>query len=141
MTRSHHVVHRIEMRLNELSQLFNSMAPAPFHHKDLDRDAEGFIESRALEFPQASRFHITVHLVEMPPEEPTELVAEAIRNYFTYKADLSRRTVTVLLGEGRTSLLIGVAFLSTCLLVADLLTLLAGGTFLKIRLESVTIGG
>ena len=137
MTRSHHVVHRIEMRLNELSQLFNSMAPTPFHHKDLDRDAEEFIESWALEFSQASRFHITVHLAEMPPE----LVAEAIRNYFTYKADPSRRTVTVLLGEGRTSLLIGVAFLSTCLLVADLLTLLAGGTFLKVRLESVTIGG
>jgi len=141
MTRSHHVVHRIEMRLNELSQLFNSMDPAPFHHKDLDRDAEEFIESWALEFLQASRFHITVHLAEMPPEDPTELAAEAIRYYFTYKADLSRRAVTVLLREGRTSLLIGVAFLSTCLLVADLVTLLAGGTFLKILLESLTIGG
>src|SRR5579859_3662008 len=107
-------VHRIELRLNELSQLFNSMDPTPFHHKDLDRDAEEFIESWALEFPQASHFHITVHLAQMPPEDPTELVAEAIRNYFTYKAEISRRMVKVLLREGRMSLLIGVAFLSTC---------------------------
>jgi hypothetical protein len=141
MTRARTEVHRIELRLNELSQLFNSMDPTPFHHKDLDRDAEEFIESWALEFPKASRFHLTVHLAQMPPEDPTELVAEAIRNYFTYKAELSRRMVTVLLREGRTSLLIGVTFLSTCLLVADLLTPLAGGTFLKILRESLTIGG
>ncbi|MGZ5033868.1 MAG: hypothetical protein ACXWAC_11780 [Usitatibacter sp.] len=141
MTRAHTEVHQIELRLNELSQLFNSMDPTPFHHKDLDRDAEEFIESWALEFPQASRFHITVHLTQMPPEDPTELVTEAIRNYFTYKAQLSRRMVVVLLREGRTSLLIGVAFLSTCLLAADLLTPLAEGTFLKILRESLTIGG
>lgn len=141
MTRATTEVHRIELRLNELSQLFNSMDPTPFHHKDLDRDAEAFIESWALEYPQASRFHITVHLANMPSEDPTEVVAEAIRNYFTYKSELVRRTVTVLFREGRTSLLIGAAFLSSCLLVADLLTPLAGGTFLRILRESLTIGG
>jgi hypothetical protein len=134
-------VHRIELRLNELSQLFNSMDPTPFHHKDLDRDAEAFIESWALEYPQASRFHITVHLAQMPPEDPTDLVAEAIRNYFTYKSEMSRRLVKVLLREGRTSLLIGMTFLSTCLIVADLLTPYAEGTFLRILRESLTIGG
>lgn len=141
MSRAHVEAHRIELRLTELSQLFNSMDPTPFHHKDLDRDAEEFIESWALEFPQASRFHITVHLARMPAEDPTELVAEAIRNFFAYKAELTRRTVTVLFREGRTSLVIGMAFLSTCLLVADLLTPYAGGTFLKILRESLTIGG
>jgi hypothetical protein len=141
VTNAHAEVHRIELRLNELSQLFNSMDPTPFHHKDLDRDAEEFIESWALEFPQASRFHITVHLARMPPEDPTELASEAIRNYFLYKSELSRRMVKVLLREGRTSLMIGIAFLSTCLLVADLLTPLATGTFLKVLRESLTIGG
>lgn len=141
MSRAHAEVHRIELRLNELSQLFNSMDPTPFHHKDLDRDAEEFIESWALEFPQASRFHITVHLAQMPAEDPTALVTEAIRNYFTYKSGLSGRQVTVLLREGRVSLLIGLAFLSACLLAADLLTPFASGTFLKIVRESLTIGG
>ena len=141
MARAHAEVHRIELRLNELPQLFNSMDPTPFHHKDLDRDAEEFIESWALEYPQGSRFHITVHLAQMPPEDPTGLATEAIHNYFTYKAGLARRMVKVLLLEGRTSLLIGLAFLSTCLLAADVLTPYASGTFLRILRESLTIGG
>ena len=141
MTRTHAETHQIELRLNELSQLFNSMDPTPFHNKDLDRDAEEFIESWALEFPQGSRFRITVHLARMPAEDPTQVVTDAIRNYFTYKAHLSRRMVTVLLKEGRTSLMIGLAFLSACLLAADLLTTLAQGTFLKILREGLTIGG
>ena len=141
MTRAHTEVHRIELRLNELSQLFNSMDPTPFHHRDLDHDAEEFIESWALEIPKAKRFRITVHLAKMPQDDPGELVTEAIGNYYADKADLTRRKVTVLLREGRISLMIGAAFLSTCLLAADLLTPLATGTFLKILRESLTIGG
>ena len=59
-------VHRIELRLREVAQLFNSMDPTPFHHKDLDPDAEEFIESWALEFAPDSRFQITVYLQQMP---------------------------------------------------------------------------
>lgn len=141
MTRTRTEIHRIELRLSELSQLFNSMDPTPFHHRDLDHDAEEFIETWALEFPQGSHFHITVHLAQMPPEDPTALVTEAIRNYFTYKAGLTRRMVTVLLREGRVSLLIGVAFLSACLLVADRLAPLEGRPLVKVVRESLSIGG
>lgn len=35
--------HRIEIRLHNLNQLFNSIDPSPFHEKDLDHDAEEFI--------------------------------------------------------------------------------------------------
>ena len=132
MTNVQHPVHRIELRVQELAQLFNSMDPTPFHHKDLDGDAERFIESWALEYPQDSRFHITIHLGQMPPEDPTELVAEAIHNYFDYKSELMRRELRLLLLEGRTSLMIGIAFLALCLLGAEALGAIAGGTFLKI---------
>jgi len=141
MTKVQHPVHRIELRVQELAQLFNSMDPTPFHHKDLDPDAEEFIESWALEFPQDSRFHLTVHLGKLPPEDPTALVAEAIRNYFDYKSEMARRKVRVLLREGRTSLMIGVGVLALCLLGAELLAAFGGGTFLKILRESLTIGG
>ncbi len=141
MTDARHPVHRIELRVQELAQLFNSMDPTPFHHKDLDRNAEEFIESWALEFPQDSRFHITVHLGKMPAEDPTALVAEAIHNYFEYKSELARRGVRVLLLEGRTSLLIGIGFLALCLVGAEMLATFATGTFLKILRESLTIGG
>jgi hypothetical protein len=141
MTNVQHPVHSIELRVQELAQLFNSMDPTPFHHKDLDRDAEEFIESWALAFPQDSRFHITVHLARMPPEDPTALVAEAIHNYFDYKSELARREVRVLLLEGRTGLMIGIGFLALCLLGAEALARFATGTFLKVLQESLTIGG
>ncbi len=130
------------MRVRELAQLFNSMDPTPFHHKDLDPNAEQFIESWALEFPPDSRLHITLHLEKMPPDgDPTELVAEAIHNYFAYKAELVRRELNQLLAQGRVSLLIGLAFLTACLLMAEAMAALATSTFLNIVRESITIGG
>jgi hypothetical protein len=135
-------VHRIELRLREVAQLFNSMDPTPFHHKDLDPDAEEFIESWALEFPPDSRFHINIHVEGLPPEgDPTELVTEAIHNFFGYKAELTRRELRQLLGQGRISLVIGLAFLAVCLLVAEMTATVAAGTFLGIVRESLTIGG
>ncbi len=99
------------------------------------------IESWALESPQASRFHITAHLAEMPPEDPTGLVAEAIRNYFNYKAEPVPARGDGSAAGGANEPDDRSRFLSTCHIVADLLTLLAGGTFLKILRESLTIGG
>jgi hypothetical protein len=136
-----HPVHRIELRLRELDQLFNSMDPTPFHHRDLDRDAEQFIESWALEFPQDSRFSITVHLERMPPDDPSALVGEAIHNYFDYKSELARRAVRVMLLEGRLSLAIGIGFLALCLLGAELMADFTSGAFLKLVRERLTIGG
>jgi hypothetical protein len=41
--------HRIEIFVDKIEQLFNSMDPSPFHEKDLDHDAEEFIVSWAQE--------------------------------------------------------------------------------------------
>ena len=35
----------IEVNLRDVNQLFNTMDPSPFHERDLDSDAEEFIES------------------------------------------------------------------------------------------------
>lgn len=137
----HHTVHQIEIRIAELSSLFNSMDPTPFHHRDLDRDAVEFLENWALEFSQGSHFCINVHLEQMPPFDPSPLVAEAIRNYFDYKSTLAKRNLRLLFIEGRTSLLIGVGFLTICLLGADLLAVSATNTFSKLVKESLLIGG
>lgn len=141
MSKGHPTVHQIELRIVELSELFNSMDPTPFQHRDLDRDAEEFLENWALEFPQASHFRIVVHIEKMPPEDPAPLVAEAIRNYFDYKSVLAKRNLQLLLIEGRTSLLIGLGFLALCLIGADLLSVFATNTFLRLLKESLLIGG
>lgn len=141
MKTSHPPVHQIEMRIAELSQLFNSMDPTPFHHRDLDTNAERYLESWALEFSQDSHFRIMVHIEEMPQENPAPLVAEAIHNHFEYKSVLAKRKLRLLLQEGHTSLLIGLGFLGVCLLGADLLSGFSNNTFLKILKESLLIGG
>ncbi|MFZ3003467.1 MAG: hypothetical protein WA071_24345 [Undibacterium umbellatum] len=134
-------VHQIELRISELSALFNSMDPTPFHHRDLDRDAVDFLENWALEFSQESHFSIIVHIDKLPPVDPSPLVSEAIRNYFHYKSMLAKRSLRLLLLEGRTSLLIGIGFLALCLFGADLLAAYASNTFLRMLKESLLIGG
>lgn len=135
-------VHQIELRIVRLPELFNSMDPTPFQHRNLDADAEDFIETWALEFPQTSHFHIIVHIEQMPEDDPTPIVAEVIHNYFSYKAVRSHRNLKLLLLEGRASLLIGLAFLTLCLIGADILVAnLASNAFLRLVQESLLIGG
>jgi len=141
MKKNHPPVHQIELRIIELSQLFNSMDPSPFHHRDLDRDAEEFIESWALEFPQDSHFRIIVHIAKMPSYDPTPLVAEAIHNYFEYKALMTKRNLRVQLLEGRTALLVGLGFLAICMLGADALASYAFSPYLRVLKEGLTIAG
>ena len=40
-------VHHIELNLQSIDQLFNTMDPSPVHEKDPDDDAAEFILSRA----------------------------------------------------------------------------------------------
>lgn len=80
------------------------MDPTPFHHRDLDRDAEEFVESWALELPRDSHFRIFLHIEKMPAEDPPPLVSKAFRNYFDYKSMLAKCGLRLLLIEGRTSL-------------------------------------
>lgn len=135
-------VHLIEIRIRELTQLFNSMDPTPFHHKDLDPDAEEFIVGWALEHPHDAEFEIVIHLEMQPAEDdPGELTREAIHNYFIYRAEHAQREFRLLMQRGRTSLLIGLAFITSCLLLADALTKFGSGTFVAIVRESITIGG
>jgi len=117
------------------------MDPTPFHHRNLDADAEEFLENWALEFPQNSHFRIIIHIEQMPQEDPTPLITEAIHNYFDYKLVRSKRNLRLLLLEGRTSLLIGIGFLALCLLSADILAGFPNNTFLRLLKESLLIAG
>ncbi len=135
-------VHQLELRVRELAQMFNSMDPTPFLNKDLDREAEAFIESWAMGYPPGSRLHITIHLEQLPAEgDPSALMTEAIHNYFIYKAGLVRRDLKQLLKQGRDSLLIGLSFVAVCLVAADFIGQHGTGTANTIARESLTIVG
>jgi len=113
---------RIELRLRELNQLFDSFDPAPFHEKDLDRDAEDFITSWAREFPLKVPLVFRLHLPgDQRQFDPEGTVQRAMQNYFTYRAGLARLELRRTLQQGRATLFVGVLFLAACMLARELL--------------------
>ena len=107
--------HRIEIRIRELKQLFNSMDPAPFLEKDLDEAAEQFIVESAQELPLGSPLELVVHLGSAPEEaDPHHVVLTAVHHYFRDRAEQTRLAFRRLMRQGEASLLIGVVFLAAC---------------------------
>jgi len=131
----------IELGLRDVRQLFNSMDPSPFNEKDLDSDAEEFIVSYAQEFPPDTDLTLRIYLAEWPPEDPTEMVRTAVHNYFAYREKLNRQEFRLMMKRGRTSLIIGLAFLVTCLLVTKVIVGNRSGTWAGVVRESLTIAG
>jgi len=111
---------RIEVRLRELAQLFNSMDPSPFIDRDLDAAAEEFIVSWARELPHKEELELVVHLATPPTEERKDGTQEAVRHYFASRKDMKRRELRLLLRRGRFSLFIGVFFLAACFGLSEL---------------------
>lgn len=132
----------IEMKLNSLMQLFNSLDPSPFLEKDLDDDAETYIVDTAREFPLKTPMRLTIHL---PPEQihkdTAESVGHAIHNYFDYKTQIADAELRVKLRQGRTSLAIGLLFLAACLSARQLVATLGHETFYEILQEGLLISG
>lgn len=134
--------HLIEVKLGAIEQLFNSMDPSPFHERDLDREAEQFIVSWAQEFPSRAALRLVVHLERAPQgvADPQALIAESVKHYFHYRAEMNRREFRLLMKEGRAALAIGLAFLVACELAAQALPA-AHGTWSGMVRQGLTIIG
>jgi hypothetical protein len=77
----------IEIRIDDISQLFHTLDPFPFRERDLDKDAEEFV-SWAREQPADQPFRIVVHLPEAQASTPeAHEIAAAITGYFGPRAD------------------------------------------------------
>jgi len=102
----------IEIQIEEISQLFHSLDPFPFREKDLDKDAEEFIVSRARELPTDQPLRIVVHLPETQASTPeARELGEAVTRYFGY-AKIITLDLKELFRVGRRALAIGLAVLS-----------------------------
>jgi hypothetical protein len=133
--------HRIEVFVDRIEQLFNSMDPSPFQEKDLDDDAEEFIVGWAREFPRKDPVSLIVHVNQLPSHgDAHQLVETAVHHYFGHRAKLNRLEFRHLLKEGRTSLIIGLCFLAGCLLTSQLIRHRQDSLSIVLR-ESLTIAG
>jgi hypothetical protein len=103
----------IEVRIAEISQLFQSLDPFPFRDKDLDKEAEEFIVSWARELPADQPLKIVVHLPEAQASTPeARELGAALTRYFGYRARVISLDLKELFRVGRRALVIGVTVLS-----------------------------
>ena len=109
---------RIEVRLRELSQLFDSFDPSPFFEKDLDPKAEQYILDSYEELSPGTVREVVVHL-DRAPESPgaEHTVADAIHDHFARQSARSRREFRSLLRRGVLSFAIGLVFLGAVYLL------------------------
>jgi hypothetical protein len=133
---------RIELSLRDVSQLFNTMDPSPFHERDLDHDAEEFIISWAREFALDDPVVLVVHLSVLPREQnPQSMIEQAVQHYFAYRVEINRLEFRHLMQDGRRSLLIGLTFLAVCLTASKFLMGMGPGTLPTLGRESLAIAG
>jgi hypothetical protein len=114
------VANAIEIRIEEISQIFNTLDPFPFREKDLNKDAEEFIVGWARELPADQPLKIIVHLpkTQASTSEASEL-GEAITRYFGYRARVITFDLNELFRVGRRALAIGVTVLSFCVITSQ----------------------
>jgi hypothetical protein len=114
----------IELRVDNVAQLFHTLDPFPFRERDLDGEAEKFIVGWARELTAARAITIVVHLPEAEAQtKAAQELREAFDGYFSHHADAIQREINELFRIGRRSLGIGASILVACLLLAHL----AGG--------------
>ncbi|MCU0877908.1 MAG: hypothetical protein MUF06_09005 [Pirellulaceae bacterium] len=133
----------IALSLGHLGQLFEALDPSPFRERDLDRNAEEFIVESAKELPPRLHYELVIHLDQpMVGADEQRAVEEAVRMYFARRANLLQRDLQRLMHRGRISLVIGVVFLATLMIIGQLVGRLWGESTLGALLrESLLIVG
>jgi hypothetical protein len=133
---------RIEVNLNRLAQLFNSLDPSPFHERDLDQDAEDYIIGSAEEVSRNRPLCLVIHLpADQLPQRGGPDLGTAIHNYFAYREAHERRRLRLLFRDGRIALATGLAFLFCCVLLRELAFSFGRGAISDIVGEGMLIIG
>lgn len=133
----------IEIHLNEVRQLFNSLDPSPFHEKDLESSAADYIIESARELQGPAPFKLRLHLPRaVCNAEVNGMVSESVRYYFAYRANSATRELRFTLRQGRTALLIGLGFLFICIVAQQFIASLnSDELFWHILKEGFLISG
>ena len=112
----------VELKLKNLSQIYNSFDPSPFHERDLDDAAAQYIEEAMKELATHKQVKLVIHEREAASDIERAQLVDAIHHYFSYRARAVRLELRDLLRFGRSSLLVGLVFLAFCFQIRALLT-------------------
>ena len=106
----------IELQVEKVGQLFDTLDPMPFRERDLDRKAEDYIVSWARELPRKAPIRILVHLPASEASgEHAQMLGQAVSRYFSYRADALTNDLRELFRVGRYSLCVGLVVLAACI--------------------------
>ena len=98
----------IEIRIKSIEQLFNSLDPAPFRERELDREAERHIVSYAREAAADQPLRLVIYLPPAAPEPALEKELEAaIGHHFALQAREREAELGELRRLGRKGLAVG----------------------------------
>ena len=133
----------IAVRINTISNLFNSFDPSPFREKDFDADVEAFVVGWVRELPEKKLFKIVVYLPTAEAQKPEAgRIGEAFAYYFNYRARIAEQEMRELFRLGRRFLGIGVFVLTVCLLGSQIAAaVLPNGVATQVIEESLIIVG
>ena len=132
----------IELRLSSIEQLFHSLDPLPFREGDLAPEVDEYIVECARELPKTGTIAIRVHA----PSDVTATgqrvdVEQAVQSFYAGRAKAEGGVIRDHFGDGRTALVIGLAILTTCLLISWRLAEGATSPVSRIAQESLVIVG
>ncbi len=133
----------IEIRLNSVQQLFDSLDPAPFPERGLDNAAEEYIVGSVRDLPLSEPLKLVFYLPasQLGHTDATGLGA-AIHNYFDYRLVMATRDLRHQRRDGRITLAIGLAFLFACISLRQVVFFTFGpGTLQQIAAEGLLISG
>lgn len=130
----------VELRLDQLSRLYNSLDPAPFLEKELDPAADDYIVGSAEDLAgREMRLVIMLPESELAKPEAAD-IAESIRNHFALRERIEHRRLRAEWRRGRLSLVIGLVFLVVCLFAREVLASL-GSAVSRVLAEGFLIAG
>ncbi|WP_368911271.1 hypothetical protein [Taklimakanibacter deserti] len=116
----------VEVRVDDIAQLFDTLDPYPFPERDLSRDAEDYIVGWARELAAHRPITIAIHYPNTPHQEHAfHALKQAMVGFFAARSRSIQRDLNELFRVGRYSLAIGAVSLIACLLLAQLATRLS----------------
>jgi len=132
----------IEIKLSSVVQLFNSFDPAPFHEKELDSAAEHYIVDMVKDFPPKTLFKMIIYLPQdIATTERAMKIPTAIHNHFQFKMLVADRKFRSHFRHGRSTLLIGLTFLTIALIARQLVSSLENHIIAQLFADALLIIG
>ena len=118
--RPHATNRPIELRIQKVGQLFQTLDPLPFRERDIDASVEEYVVGWAGEMAVGHSLSIIVHLPwAAARDESAAHIGDGFRNYFGYRAEVLGWDLHRLFQTGRASLATGLLVLGTCILVGE----------------------